>query len=171
MRNETRIIHSSLKEVRRLGTDSDFPAHSPSIGARIRLNHFGGACLETHTPKLSSLIEGETFECDMSDLDHELRCRIGELAILCRSLAAELMDHAARLEAEAKSESDLIDIPDNRPESPESQVPTSASGFAPLACKSRAESRAEIAQSESRLESPSKSRRIRTPTPDLSLFD
>lgn len=152
------VIHSSLKEVRRLGTDSDFPAHTPSIGALIRLNHFGGAVLETHTPKLSSLVEGEVFECDMSDLDHELRYRIGELAILCRSFAAELIDHATRLESQAKSESDLIDTWDDRPESPESEVHIPASGIG------------EATKSEPSAKSLSKSR-TRTPAPDLSLFD
>lgn len=148
-----RIIHSSLKEVRRLGTDSDFPAHTPSIGALIRLNHFGGACLETHTPKLSSLIEGEVFECDMSDLDTELRVQILTLAATCRSLAAELLDHAARLESKAKSESDLIDNPVSEADIPDS-------GFVPPLCKSHT----RIVESEPKA-------KLSTKVPNLDLFD
>lgn len=157
-----RVIHSSLKEVRRLGTDSDFPAHTPSIGAVIRLNHFNGACLETHTPKLSSLIEGEVFECDMPDLDTELRVRILTLATTCRSLAAELIAHAARLESHAKSELDLIDRPNDGPESPESEIHTPVSGF-------NGDTNSE-SQAEPQAKFPSKSR-TRTPAPNLSLFD
>lgn len=150
-----RVIHSSLKEVRRLGIDSDFPAdpYPPSIGAVIRLNHFGGACLETHTPKLSSLIEGETFECDMSDLDTELRARILTLASTCRSLASELLDHASRLESQAKSESDLIDNPVSEANTPDSE-------FVPSACKSHT----RIAKSEPKA-------KLSTKAPNLDLFD
>jgi hypothetical protein len=149
----TRVIHSSLKEVRRLGTDSDFPAHTPSIGALIRMNHFGGAVLETHTPKFSSLVEGETFECDMSDLDTELRVRILTLASTCKSLAAELLDHAARLESQAKSESDLIDNLASQSDSPDS-------GFVPSTCKPHT----RIVESEPKVKLSAKA-------PNLALFD
>lgn len=153
-----KIVYSSLKEVRRHGTDSDFPAFPPSLGAVIRLSHFGGAVLETHTPKLSSLIEGESFECDMADLDTELRVRLLALASTCKSLAAELLEHAARLESQAKSRDSLID--NYEAETGSNPVPELVSS----ACKSHTRIVESSPEPKSRAKSPIQ-------VPNLDLFD
>lgn len=107
-----KVVHSSLSEVKRLGLDAEFPGFPASIGVIIRRKHFGGHLIESHVPKLSSLVSGETLECDADDLDTRLRLDLYTCAGDCRELAADLIRHAERLESRAKEEK-LIDDSEN----------------------------------------------------------
>lgn len=104
-----KVVYTSLKEVHRTGLDSEFPGHPPSIGVIVRRGHFGGNHLIYHTPKVSSLVSGESVECEDDDeLTVRLRDDLYLMAGQCRELASDLLSHAERLEAEAVRES-LID--------------------------------------------------------------
>lgn len=115
------VVHSSLKDVRRIGADSDFPGYPPSIGVIIR-KRAKGYVLSVHTPRLSSLVIGETFDLSLDpddqnrsdspntpeslidDLDTRLRAELLAQAHNCRILSADLLSHALRLESEALKE-------------------------------------------------------------------
>lgn len=99
-----KIIHSTLHEVLRLGTDSDFPSPSSSIGLILKRKQFGGVDLTIHTPRLSSLIEGEILEVSDSDLDLRLRRELLTLADNCQELADYLLSEKKRLEDYAEKE-------------------------------------------------------------------
>lgn len=113
-----KVVHSSLSEVKRLGLDAEFPGFPASIGIIIRRKHFGGHLIESHVPKLSSLVSGETLECDTDDLDTRLRLDLYTCAENCRELAADLIRHAERLESRAKEEK-LIDDSTDGPVEPQ----------------------------------------------------
>lgn len=107
-----KVVHSSLSEVKRLGLDAEFPSLPANIGVIIRRKHFGGYLVESHVPKLSSLVSGETLECDIDDLDTRLLLDLYTCAENCRELAADLVRHAERLESRAKDKR-LIDDSEN----------------------------------------------------------
>lgn len=99
-----KVIHSSLKEVKRLGTDSNFPLPAPSIGIILKHKQFGGIDLSIHAPKLSSLIEGEILECEDDQLDVRLRRELLNLADSCQELADYLISEKKRLEEYAEKD-------------------------------------------------------------------
>lgn len=112
------VVHSSLRDVHRIGTDSDFPGYPPSIGVIMRKGT-KGYVLSVHAPRLSSLVTGETFDLSpdpddqnrsdspispgslIDDLDTRLRAELLSQAHNCRILSADLLSHASRLESEA----------------------------------------------------------------------
>lgn len=148
-----KIIHSTLHEVLRLGTDSDFPSPHSSIGLILKRKQFGGVDITIHTPRLSSLIEGEILELSDSDLDLRIRRELLNLADNCQELAEYLLSEKKRLEDYAEKKILIY-------ESAESIESESAS-----------KNRAKIEQIEQESSKPTKTARPSSaPDIDLDLF-
>lgn len=98
------IIYSSLKEVLRVGTDSEMPGYPSSMGIVIRQGRFGGYHLTYHEPKLCSMVHGEAIECEPEEIDAHLKETFSLYAQYCRQLSNDLLTHAERLDAEAEKE-------------------------------------------------------------------
>lgn len=119
--DRAQVVHSSLKDVKRIGIDSEFPNYPPSIGLIVRKGT-KGYLLTTHSPKLSSTVTGEGFEFNsdphaqnlsngsdtndstLDDLDTHIRSGLLVEAANCRILAADLLEHAKRLELESRKD-------------------------------------------------------------------
>lgn len=101
------VLHSSLSPVLRLQRDiDDLPFSSPSVGVVIQRGTLG-YLLTFHEPKLSSTTHGValTFEeTSTQDLDWRTREALLRMAKDCKTLAADFLAHAARLQAEAKKD-------------------------------------------------------------------
>ena len=114
------ISHSSLSPVLRLGIDAELPGCPASIGLQLEAHvSQPGHYLLIQAPSLSSLETGEmlTFDPETSqedveeELDTRLRTELLTLSTSCRTLAANLLSHAERLEKEAKSPTPLLSVP------------------------------------------------------------
>lgn len=109
----TLVTHSSLKPVLRLGIEAELPGYPAQIGLQLADHETQpGHYLLIQAPSLSSLETGEmiSFSPDTSpedaleELDTRLRAGLLTLAQGCRTLAEDLLSHAARLETEARKE-------------------------------------------------------------------
>lgn len=115
-----KLLHSSLSSVLRLSIDDEI-GYPASIGILV---HKGskGYLLTYHEPKLSSLIHGigiETQYVSTSDIEKRTRENLLRMSVSCKTLAADLLAHAARLKEEAKKEQLIDDSAlDDTPTSP-----------------------------------------------------
>jgi hypothetical protein len=114
------ISHSSLSPVLRLGVDAELPGYPALIGLQLEAHvSQPGHYLLIQAPSLSSLETGEmlTFSPETSqediedELDTRLRAELLTLSTSCRTLAANLLSHAERLEREAKASVSLLSAP------------------------------------------------------------
>lgn len=126
--DHAQVVHSSLQDVKRIGIDSEFPNFPPSVGLIVQKGT-KGYLLTTHSPKLSSTVTGEVFEFNsdqdaqnrsdspetndslIDDLDTQLRSSLLKEAHNCRILAADLLEHAKRLELESRKDILIEDKP------------------------------------------------------------
>jgi hypothetical protein len=112
-----KLLHSSLSSVLRLTIDDEI-GYPASIGVIVQRGS-KGYLLTYHEPKLSSLVHGigiETQYASTSDIEKRTRENLLRLSQACKTLAADLLSHAARLKDEAKKEqlihdSTIDDIP------------------------------------------------------------
>jgi hypothetical protein len=105
----------------RVGTSTDLPCES-SIGLtlKVRINPSNidplSVIVETHTPKIDSLIEGlrldeidENRNPTISSIESHLKSSISKLIAQCREISAQLTKYANNLEHASKKEITGID--------------------------------------------------------------
>lgn len=93
------VIFSSLKDILKTATDADFPKFPDSIGILVQNNRSGVTTISTHTPRITSLVEGERIEdCSESTINSIVKAMGLDLAQTCRLLSAHLIEQAERLE-------------------------------------------------------------------------
>ncbi len=105
MRNKTsRVIHSSLSQF--VNSSSNFPRSDRRIGVIARTGKVEPLSpsiqVEWEFPSFVSTVAGEYVDPD--DVDGFIRKKLLELGAVCRTIAAELIEHADRLEGVAVSE-------------------------------------------------------------------
>jgi hypothetical protein len=117
-----KVVHSSLKPALRLDTENEIPNPSfpSSIGVIIQKGT-RGYLLTFHEPKLSSLTHGIALsfeETSTVDLHNRTRDSLLSMSQACKSLAADLLQHASRLKEAAKEQQLIYDsCPGTEPES------------------------------------------------------
>lgn len=106
------IVHSSLQPILNLerDIDNDRLSFKPSIGTIIQRGS-RGYVITFYEPKISYIVHGvglDFEETSTEDLDRRVRDSLLSMSKACKTLARDFLDHAKRLEAEAKKEN-LID--------------------------------------------------------------